>query len=479
MISSSIAEAQAKAPRQEMRRASFYSLTAVASFHLAYTFFACAPLIIAFLYSLYRLSSLLPTNRQAFYFGLAIGLAIYIPQLAFFWTLFQVGALPLWIILSCWLAAFVVLGRACLRRFGVIAWACAAPFVWLGLEYFRSELYYFRFSWLSPGYVFSETPWLSYFSAFGVYGTGFVLMALVSFVSVFPRLTGVWRLGTALGLLLIFLYPMVPSAKVPANASSVRVAGIQFEFAPVMDIREALDIAVKKLPEVDVFVLSEYSFTGPIPDIIRKWCLVHHKYLIAGGEDVIGQGQYYNVAYVVGPDGSIVFQQAKCVPVQLMKDGLAAKSQKIWNSPWGKIGLAICYDASYTRVLDELVRQGAEALIIPTMDVVDWGARQHKLHGRVGPMRSAEYRLPIFRLCSSGISQIITASGVVSARAPYPGSGSIISGQMTLTSAGGKIPPDRLLAFASVVATGFLAVFVLFGRRSNALENSQLSMSAM
>ena len=61
-------------------------------------------------------------------------------------------------------------------------------------------------------------------------------------------------------------------------------------------------------------------------------------------------------------------------------------------------------ELSYTRVTDWLVKLGAEALVVPTMDVADWGQAQHELHGRIAPARAADYGLPIFGLASSGIS---------------------------------------------------------------------------
>src|SRR6185295_5939558 len=102
-------------------------------------------------------------------------------------------------------------------------------------------------------------------------------------------------------------------------------------------------------------------------------------------------------------------------------DGLPAREQKLWNSPWGKLGVCVCYDLSYRRVVDELIRQGAQALIVPTMDVAEWGEQQHRLHARVAPVRAAEYGVPIFRLCSSGISQLVDDRGKVLSSAPFPG----------------------------------------------------------
>jgi apolipoprotein N-acyltransferase len=162
---------------------------------------------------------------------------------------------------------------------------------------------------------------------------------------------------------------------------------------------------------------------------------------------------------VIGTKGEIVFRQVKCVPVQLMKDGLPAPVQNLWNSPWGKLGFGICYDASYTRVTDELIRQGAQGLIFPTMDNIDWGTRQHQLHSRIAPMRAAEYAVPVFRLCSSGISQFADPTGRVLESAPFPGQGAMMSAQMQLTTRG-RMPPDRWLARISVGLTVALSAWL-------------------
>jgi len=439
-----------------MKRAFWLALTAVGSFHIAWSFPSCALLIVVFLWSLYRLAAV-ETARQAFYFGLGIGLATFGPHLAFFWNIFQIGAVVLWIILSFWIAMFVVIGRACLRRFGPVAWACAAPFVWTGLEYFRSELYYLRFSWLSVGYVFSNAG-IGYFSAFGVYGIGFALMSVVSIWSLATQMKSRWRWAVATAVTLaLALFPICWGKKVDVSGRRLKVAGVQFEFSSPAGALEGLQHAAKLHPDAELFVLSEYSFDGPVPELIKRWCRKQGKHLIAGGKERARSGDFYDTAFVIAPNGSNVFQQVKCAPVQLMKDGLPAERQEVWNSPWGKIGICICYDASYTRVVDELARQGAQALIIPTMDVIDWGARQHQLHGRIAPMRAAEYGLPLFRVCSSGISQLVLRDGTVTATAPCPGDGAIIAGEMTLPPEGARMPPDRILAKASVGLTATLA----------------------
>ena len=170
---------------------------------------------------------------------------------------------------------------------------------------------------------------------------------------------------------------------------------------------------------------------------------------------------FFNSAFVVGSNGEGVFQQAKSVPIQFFKDGLPASEQKVWNSPWGKIGICICYDLSYTRVTDELVRQGAQLLIVPTMDVEFWGRHQHELHARVAPVRAAEYGIPIFRVASSGISQAVTGSGQVVAQTRMPGNGDILAAKLRLPIRD-SLPLDRWLAPICTGETGVVLAALLF-----------------
>ena len=217
------------------------------------------------------------------------------------------------------------------------------------------------------------------------------------------------------------------------------------EFPSSGVLTKALDKALAKNTNAAIFVMSEYTLDGGVPDSLRNWCRAHERFLVVGGKEFVTNDVYYNTAFVVGTNGDLVFQQAKNVPIQFFKDGLPATNQAVWNSPWGKIGICICYDLSYTRVTDELVRQGAQLLIVPTMDVEDWGRHQHELHSRVAPVRAAEYGVPIFRVASSGISQAINGSGQVVAQTTIPGSREIFSVQLRLPRQG-SLPMDRWLA---------------------------------
>ncbi len=220
-----------------------------------------------------------------------------------------------------------------------------------------------------------------------------------------------------------------------------------------------MDGALQTYPQADLLVLSEYAFATPVPDSVLGWCKSHRRYLILGAVDPLPTppDAHTNTAFVIDPDGRICFKQGKSVPVQFFSDGLPATSQRVWNSPWGNIGICICYDLSYTRITDTLIRQGAVALIVPTMDAISWGSQEHLLHSRIAPTRAAEYQLPIFRLCSSGISQVVLSNGVVAVSAPFPGEGQMIAAALPM-SARPTLPLDRVLAPVCVFIT---AIFVL------------------
>jgi apolipoprotein N-acyltransferase len=116
---------------------------------------------------------------------------------------------------------------------------------------------------------------------------------------------------------------------------------------------------------------------------------------------------------------------------------------------------------SYTRVTDELVRQGMQLLIVPTMDVEDWGKHEHQLHSRVAPIRAREYDLPIFRVGSSGISQAVARGGTVLVRTSVPERGAIFSAQMGLPGRG-RLPLDRWFAPVCVAITVAVLSILLF-----------------
>jgi apolipoprotein N-acyltransferase len=438
-----------------------YAALAIVCFQVAYTstkYPLAGLFIFGYAYGLVRLTDQ-PSVRRAFYFGLAVGFLAVAPQAGFFWSIFSVAAIVLWLVFAFWIGLFTAIICGCIRRWGKVKTMWLIPVVWTGLEYFRSELYYLKFSWLNIGYVSATGS-----GFFGMFGVGFLVIASTAVFSLWQQIKMSLLEVLAVLMLGVILFALTHSALAESKSSPRRmlsIAGIQMEFPPVGILPQALNKALLKNPDAQIFVLSEYTLDGPVPDSLKDWCREHSRFLVVGGKDFVTNDVYYNTAFVVGTNGDIVFKQAKSVPIQFFHDGLPAPKQEVWNSPWGKIGICICYDLSYTRVTDELVRQGAQLLIVPTMDVAEWGKHQHELHGRVAPVRAAEYGIPIFRLASSGISQAVTGSGTVIAQTKFPGNGDILAAKLRLPTRG-SLPLDRYLAPLCVVMTGAILFWLIF-----------------
>jgi apolipoprotein N-acyltransferase len=456
------------------KKSFFWLALAVACFHLAYTslkFPAAGLFIFGYALGLIQLANQ-PTVRRAFYFGLVTAYLCYAPQLFFMWRIFGPFAMVLWLVLAFWVGLFAAIVCGCARRWGKVKTAWLIPIIWTGIEYFRSELYYLKFSWMNTGYALPA--WLSALHI-GMYGLNFLTFGIFA-AAVYWRLLKLSLLQNTIVFLTLFinLIGLLP-AFTDSTASHKKIhdqfsiVGVQLESPPENVIPQILNQALAKNTNAQIFVLSECTLDGPMPDSLKNWCREHSRFLVVGGKDFVTNHVYYNTAFVVGTNGDIVFKQAKSVPVQFFDDGLPAPKQEVWNSPWGKIGLCICYDLSYTRVTDELVRQGAQLLIVPTMDNEDWGRHEHELHSRVAPVRAAEYGIPIFRVASSGISQAVSGGGQVVAQTSIPGTGEIFSAQLRLPRQG-SIPLDRFLASLCVGVTGIvMAILLLLAWRDKRL----------
>ena len=439
-------------------------MVAVAAFHAAYACPNASFLVVLYLFALLQLAQV-DRWRKAFYSGLTVGLLIALVRLQFFCRLFSGGAVALWLVYAFWIGLFEALARLCLVRLGPRRGWLLIPFVWTGVEYFRSELYYLRFSWLNPGYAFIGAPWQAVLKLTGVYGLGLLLMSIAAGAACLwqksrIRSCGLLALG-AVGICLggLLCGPQPPSQSPPR----IHVAGVQMEFPTEREVLLRLNDLIHSYPQTELVVLSEYTFGEPVPEAVREWCRKNRRHLVVGGKDPEPGGNFYDTAFVIGPRGDIVFRQVKAVPIQFFKDGLPATEQRLWDSPWGKIGICVCYDLSYTRVTDRLVKLGAQALIVPTMDMADWGKAQHELHARIAPARATEYGLPIFRVASSGISQSVSCAGQVIASAPCPGAGAILADTLKLQGVG-KLPLDRWLAPFTTVVTAAVIVWFSFRR---------------
>lgn len=404
------------------------------------------------------------TVRRAFYGGLLVGMGIMGPQLMFFWKVFGPFAVLLWFLLAIWVAIFCGLGKAVESRFGRAWGMAAAPVLWFGLEFVRCEVWSLRFSWLTPGFALPAETWAGCFHHLGIYGAGALLVCAAAWAADTSRGPIKWALLLALPFGLMAL----PAAKAGSGGDSkaIHVAGVQWENPLPEEVIAGLDAVLKASPAAQLIVLSEYTYNSTPPPEIGEWCRKNRRHVMVGGierQAVAGTAdeKEFNTAFIVGPEGEILHRQVKSVPIQFMRDGEPAPSQQVWDSPMGRIGVAICYDMNYARVMDGLIAREAELLVIPAMDVLGWGENAHRLSAQLAAVRAAEYGVPLFRLASSGFSRITTHDGRVACELGIPGQGEVIHGQVVMPGKGRR-PFDRWLAWPCVALTAGLMLFFGF-----------------
>lgn len=389
-----------------------------------------------------------------------------IPSLWFFWGMMGAKAIGLWLVLIAWEAIPAVTTNWAVRRSEY--WGkWALPFIWAVALYARCELYPLRFAMATP-----ITPLIELSaSILKVGGFGFVLVVLLCIAArdlffsnqeerVHPdgrRVLG--NKATGAGMVLLALVPMFIFGilrPLPPQEKGPVVVGVQFEagadfgddgapvlrFLPEGEVIEKLDKALDLCPEAELMVAPEYALPGAPTEGIRGWCQSTGCYLVVGGKRFLPSGDFYNCVFVVNPKGEVEFSQDKVQPVPGLPDGLPAVRQSIWNSPWGKIGILVCYDLTLSRVTDGLVRQGAKAIICPAMDLETWGLQEKLANARFAPIRAAEYGIPVFRVASSGISQLVLPTGQVARE--IGGDQLAISGELPMATLP-RLPVDRFI----------------------------------
>ena len=97
----------------------------------------------------------------------------------------------------------------------------------------------------------------------------------------------------------------------------------------------------------------------------------------------------YNTALLIGPEGVIGAHRKRHLP-HLGGDRFADQpggiEPSVFETPVGKIGIAICYEIRFPEVIRTLVLSGAEIVVLPT----NWPTASHILADHFTPVRAAE-----------------------------------------------------------------------------------------
>jgi apolipoprotein N-acyltransferase len=360
-----------------------------------------------------------------------------------------------------------------IRRFGTSSMLWAVPLAFVGQEVLRSEsLPRFRCSYLAWGYSQSHNPWIAQIASIG--GVYFVSLLLVAFnaavaYGLIRRQPKNWAPAIGIAVFIAAL-GVVSQPSVEETGPSLNVACIQGEDIPYDHYLEIAREAFERAPSPDILVLPEHTtsnIAGPkhyFASQLKVWAKRHKAHICVGVHVEAPTGspdRWDNVALLIGPDGSIIGQQSKAVPVPSFIDGNPAREQAIFETPAGKIGMFVCYDGVFTDIPRRLTDLGADYWLVPVMDPQHWPNQQHWLHADMASFRSIEERRCAVRAASSGVSDIIDSSGrALKTRMRDEGPGFVVgairpSGQRTHFARWGFL-------IAPAICIAFLASIVFF-----------------
>jgi len=173
----------------------------------------------------------------------------------------------------------------------------------------------------------------------------------------------------------------------------------------------------------------------------------------------------YNTALMIGPDGQEVGRRAK---INMTSGEVAhgfiqgANDYTVFDTPYGRVGIAVCWDRHRTDILRNLAKNGAQIVLMPVDD--DFNTRWFPaFHAADSVFRAAENRLAMGLATTCGISQVIDPYGRMTARSDLY-TREVISG-LTFTVAE-QTPYTRFGDWFGILISALLGIVIVWGTAS-------------
>ena len=335
------------------------------------------------------------TQRQASYIGLGFGTALSAIALRWLWGMFGPAAVSLWVLIGAFTTATCGLTVWLRGRLPRVPFPLIAALAWTGIEYFRSEPMRFSFAWMGVGYGLVDYPLPCRIAAIvGSYGVTFLVVGWCAYAATAKRLPLVALRMAPLALLFV-PYSHVLPAPDPAGSFQVRLVQANSEDD------ESL-FRLSQLPagsSVRLTVWPEYSFVSDPRPNAKLWHQLgetarqNRSYLLFGAKDEFDPKEdthFRNTAFLLDPSGNFIGKHVKNHTVHFIKDGVAGTDAHVFPTSFGTFGVGICFDMDYPDVARRLVENGAESLIVPSDNPLEWGPVQHAQHRQLFQMRAVE-----------------------------------------------------------------------------------------
>ncbi|MBI4509138.1 MAG: carbon-nitrogen hydrolase family protein [Deltaproteobacteria bacterium] len=189
--------------------------------------------------------------------------------------------------------------------------------------------------------------------------------------------------------------------------------------------------------EHEKLAAAETIGNGPIVGALADMATRHGMWIIGGGmpERSDAPGKVFNTLVAVAPSGRIAarYRKMHLFDVDIPAGAQFRESQTVCpgdeptllESPWGKIGLSICYDLRFPELYRRLVHEGARIIVVPAAFTLHTGKDHWHVLLRARAIENTAYLLAAGqfgkhnekRTCY-GHSMIVDPWGTILAEAP-------------------------------------------------------------
>lgn len=168
--------------------------------------------------------------------------------------------------------------------------------------------------------------------------------------------------------------------RVAAAVAAAAAQGAQIAILPeylALEAAAIFDPAVRGdfVASLQALQRTHEDYLAAMRSIARQ----HDLHLVAGSFLLdSGHGRYRNRAYLIAPDGRCVFQD-KLTLTGFEKDtGVIEPGDrlKVFDTPFGRLGIAICYDVEFPLYARAQTEAGARVLLVPSCTDTEAGAHR-------------------------------------------------------------------------------------------------------
>jgi apolipoprotein N-acyltransferase len=388
------------------------------------------------------------------------------------YTLLHHGILAVY--LGAFFAVFGLLFAFISSRLGHVQAFVAAPFLWISLEYVRSNLSFMALPWALLSHSQYRNPLVIQIASLaGAYGVSFVILLANASLACLLRSflagsrsqdnrqggkRGEVALVSATVIVLLFVigYGHVKTRS-PIPGDTVKIALVQGNIdqsrkwdpqyaSKIMDVYteltlDALDSSLSLVIWPETATPRAINYDQALYRKVKDLARSKGSHILLGSAQIqkfrVGEPKavkYYNSAFLIGPEKGAEsdqgYDKVRLLPfgeylpyrekipwslIGIKETGgyLPGKGYKVLNHPQIALGVTICWENIFPDVVREFVKGGAQCIVNITNEA--WFGKTAAPYQflSMSVLRAVEHRLYVLRCANTGISCLIDPCGRV------------------------------------------------------------------